>query len=140
MRSLPGDFANSCLVIRSPYATAAPAHTSATTTPYSLKKLVKSLSSGGFFPPAAYMSGRSLSAPPISSERSDAVGGVARAAVGGRRLGDRGAGGVIQRAPFGEGGTGPLGAVPRGQIDLDPEVGAGGLGPGEEALEDDPRR
>src|SRR6195952_209517 len=127
MRSLPGDFANSCLVIRSPYATAPPAHTSATTTPYSLKKLVKSLSSGGFFPPAAYMSDRSLSAPPISSEHSDAVGGGARAAVRGRRLGDRGAVDVLQRGTVGERGAGPLGTVPLWQRRLDPEAGAGRL-------------
>src|SRR4051812_16389160 len=139
MRELPGDFARSCLVIRSPYATAAPAHTSATTTPYSLKKLVKSLSSGGIFPPAAYMSDRSLSAPPISSERSDAVGGVAGAAVRGRCLGHHGPVDVLQRSPVGEGGAGPLGAVALRHLPLDPEAAAGGLGPGEEALEDDPR-
>src|ERR1700729_1688903 len=43
MRSLPGDLASNRWVINSPYATAAPAQTSATTTPYSLRKLVKSL-------------------------------------------------------------------------------------------------
>src|ERR1700712_4945992 len=102
MRSLPGDFANSCLVIRSPYATAAPAHTSATTTPYSLKKLVKSLSSGGIFPAAAYISSRWVSAPPISPERSDGVAGVVRAPVGGRRLGDRGAVDVRHRGAVDE--------------------------------------
>jgi hypothetical protein len=46
MSSLPGDFANRRWVMMIPYKTAAAAQTSATTTPYSVKKLVKFRSSG----------------------------------------------------------------------------------------------
>src|SRR3954467_2703105 len=41
MRSLPGDLASSQRDVNAPYSTAAPAHTSAITTPQSVRKSVK---------------------------------------------------------------------------------------------------